>query len=685
MKMQVLRLISAIGFFAVAVGAGLTTSQLSSSLSFLYQNDLNWPDATDHSGAILIEPRSNKAAASACGVLSETLLPPNGSHFTSDFSSLLSYLSFEGKFPDDQEFWIASTSRGICQVITKGARVRSSSCNRILPALCSQSAPFRPASNQDKSSKWEVTISAKDLTVTGYRDHLSFRFLGLPYANPPERFTYSTLYSGAQKVFNATNIGSQCVQTGGGGSENCLFLNIFTPFIPKADTPASQLKPVVLHIHGGAFTSGSANDGTFDGGNFVSRGDIVVVDINYRLSTLGFLALEDGITNGNFGIADMTVALEWVQKYISSFGGDPNRVTIMGQSAGAAATRALLASPKAIGKFSAAIPMSNLAGEDFATTFSLYFTIPQLQTAAVNGILAETGCNKTDLADTLACLRAVDADTLVNLPTVASFIVIDGTFVTSKQLPVDGSSPVAKVPVMMGFMRDDGAAFIGFPPNTDITSNIASILSSPSAADVVSSGLFPVPAGPNATLNVFNVTARITTDIEFRCLDQAAALSALNHNVFPKIWMYQFERSYQTPGFDPNAPICDAPITATHPFGDPSQEYFKCHSGELFFVWGNLGQFSLPFRDANDLPFSQFAQDVWVSFIRTHDPNPSQAFLAARGYTSTLNTIRSSSTWQPLTSKDPTAIRLLNLEPATTAFEEEPQCGFLSLPFTTFG
>ena len=108
-----------------------------------------------------------------------------------------------------------------------------------------------------------------------------------------------------------------------------------------------------------------------------SRGDVVVVTINYRLSTLGFLALEDGQTNGNFGLADQVAALDWVRQYITAFGGDPNRITIFGQSAGAGSVRALLGSPQAIGKFAAAIPMSNLAGSDYATTYSLYYTIPE--------------------------------------------------------------------------------------------------------------------------------------------------------------------------------------------------------------------------------------------------------------------------------------------------------------------
>ena len=197
-----------------------------------------------------------------------------------------------------------------------------------------------------------------------------------------------------------------------------MFLNIFTPFIPGPSN-RDPLKSVIVHIHGGAFTSGSANDATFDGGNMVSRGDVVVVDINYRLSTLGFLALNDGMTNGSFGIADQTVALQWVKKYISSFGGDPNRIVIMGQSAGAASVRALLESPKAISNIAAAIPMSNLAGLNFATTFSQFFTIPEAVSLISEPILQETGCNLSNSSAILACLRAISAQSLVDLTNVA--------------------------------------------------------------------------------------------------------------------------------------------------------------------------------------------------------------------------------------------------------------------------
>lgn len=172
-------------------------------------------------------------------------------------------------------------------------------------------------------------------------------------------------------------------------------------------------------IHGGAFTGGTGADSTFEGGNLVSRGDVVLVTTNYRLSTLGFLALSDGKTNGNFGIADIVAALDWVNQHISAFGGDPSRITIFGQSAGAAAVRGLLQSPKAIGKYAAAIQMSNLAGSAYGTTYSNYYTMDEEVAAVARNILQQTNCNKQSNAETLACLRNVDANTLVNMGTVA--------------------------------------------------------------------------------------------------------------------------------------------------------------------------------------------------------------------------------------------------------------------------
>jgi carboxylesterase type B len=253
------------------------------------------------------------------------------------------------------------------------------------------------------------------------------------------------------------------VQAGNVGSEDCLFLNIWTPILPVSHEPVSTpLKPVLFWIHGGAFTSGTGSDPTFDGGSLVSRGAVVVVTINYRLGTLGFLALKDGVTNGNFGLADQITALLWVQEHIKAFGGDPTRVTIAGQSAGAASVRALLASPRAAGLFAGAIPQSNLAGYNYATTYSEYYTIDQEYHKFARPILNITNC--TSASSHLACLRNANPYFLANQsdPDIARYVVVDGSYITSTQLEVTGNGHVNPAYTMMGFMRDDGEVSMSF-------------------------------------------------------------------------------------------------------------------------------------------------------------------------------------------------------------------------------
>lgn len=131
-------------------------------------------------------------------------------------------------------------------------------------------------------------------------------------------------------------------------SEDCLTLNIWSPGTD------GKKRPVLVWIHGGAFISGSGSSPLYDGTSFAKNGDLVVVTINYRLGILGFLHLAelggDGYQNsGNCGILDQIAALKWVKENIAAFGGDPDQVTIFGESAGAMSVGVLLASPKAKG------------------------------------------------------------------------------------------------------------------------------------------------------------------------------------------------------------------------------------------------------------------------------------------------------------------------------------------------
>ncbi|KAL4251067.1 AB hydrolase superfamily protein [Abortiporus biennis] len=570
------------------------------------------------------------------------------------------YKVFRGDVSKNQKFWIASLNSQLCDVVDTSGHVSTSpTCFELLPALCTQSAPLLVMPSPDLT----VNVTSSSLTITGYRELRSFRFLGIPFANPPPRWTYPTPFTGSNKI-DATQFGPPCIQTGSpSSSEDCLTLNVFTPFLPGGNVPQKQLRPVMFWIHGGAFTGGSNSDPTFDGGNMASRGDVVFVNVQYRLSAIGFLALPDGVTNGNFGLADQIAALDWVREHIQAFGGDPNRITIF-----------------AIGKFATAIPMSNLAGFGFATTYSKYFTIDQLQTATVDQFLSETNCAGS--TDVLACLKAIDPHTLVALDNPPRFPVVDGTIITHTSLPTNGSGPIANVHTMMGFMRDDGAAFIGFPTSDNL---VAALAQNGLPQTPANSSLFPIPTtGTNTTLNVFNVTARVTTDGEFRCLDQSTAIAGVTHNLFKSLWFYEFNRSYQTaPGFDPNFPTCEAPIDAAHPLGDTSQEYFKCHSGELFYVFGTMpSTTNRPFRDQFDLPFMQQMLDIWTSFARSFNPNPEPAFLTARGFTGTRDTLAKEEKWTQVT-KNSLKSRELQVNSFMKDFAESPQCDFLGFPLDT--
>lgn len=409
--------------------------------------------------------------------------------------------------------------------------------------------------------------------MSSFRDRTSFRFYGVRYAPQPERFTYSELYKGSNTTVSATNFGSECAQGTDTGSEDCLFLNIWTPFLPKASSEdtASSLKSVLFWIHGGAFTGGTGSDNTFDGGSLASRSDVVVVTINYRLSTLGFLALNDGITKGNYGIADQITALDWVIANIKDFGGDASRITIFGQSAGAGSVRAMMASPKALGKFAGAIPQSNLGGLYFGTTYSEYYTIQEELEVAGNSILAEANC--TNATSQVDCLRELPTFTLLTLGTTTEYVVQDGTYITSDHLQLEGYKAPYKL--LMGVMREDAAALISFPS----TSNETAYFSANGWAEPPAE-LFPIPSGTNQTLDLYNMTARFQTDAEFRCIDQATVFSGLQNGVWDEVYYYEFERSYQLTNF-PNYDVCEPPVTAEFPNGDPSEPYFRCHSGDL--------------------------------------------------------------------------------------------------------
>jgi carboxylesterase type B len=452
-----------------------------------------------------------------------------------------------------------------------------------------------------------------------------------------------------------------------------LYLNIWTPYLPSK--PGTSKKAVMLWIHGGGFTSGYGSDTTFDGGNMASRGDVVVVSINYRLSTLGFLAFDNSTLRGNYWLSDQVAALEWVQKHIEDFGGDKDRVTVFGQSAGAASVRALLASPRAKGKFSRAILQSCPGGIGYAQSFSQYSSIGDALNTT-QGIVKEKNCTQQDNGARIACLRALDPVKLVT-GKVASSPVVDGVYLTTPELRLDGSGPSLDVALMVGVMHDDGDPFTSFSKNATPAQALAS--QGYDADAILGSSLFPVPQSTNTTLDIFNLTSRVSTDAQFRCLTESTALVATRNRVFPAVYFYEIDRGLQLVEWSPNPPTCEAPKTAEHPLGDTSLPYYKCHSGELYYVFGTAIRQGRQPRDQEDVPFSQYLLDSWTAFGRTKDPNPELGFLKARGYTNTSAIVEKVAPWEPVNASDP-EVRVLDIEPRVEKFREREQCKVLEMP-----
>ncbi|XP_043467740.1 esterase FE4-like [Leptopilina heterotoma] len=163
-------------------------------------------------------------------------------------------------------------------------------------------------------------------------------FLGIPYAKPPiedRRFKNPEPADGWSGTRSAHSLGSECPQNDNGklfGNDDCLFLNVFTPLLNfEKPVNSDKLLPVMVYIHGGSYLIGSGN---MYGAQYLLQKNIILVTFNFRLGILGFLTTGDEVAPGNFGMKDQVEALKWVQKNIKSFGGDPKKVTLFGESAG---------------------------------------------------------------------------------------------------------------------------------------------------------------------------------------------------------------------------------------------------------------------------------------------------------------------------------------------------------------
>ncbi|MFJ5262537.1 carboxylesterase/lipase family protein [Streptomyces sp. NPDC088387] len=448
------------------------------------------------------------------------------------------------------------------------------------------------------------TVRTAQGLIRGSEDGGVLSCLGLPFAAPPVgelRWAPPAEPASWSGVRDATRFGNAAIQPAGGiplgagQSEDCLYLNVFT----TTPDPAAR-RPVMVWIHGGGFVRGAASEPGTPGGPLARHG-VVLVTVNYRLGPLGFLAHPH--VSPNLAVQDWVAALTWVRRNIADFGGDPGNVTVFGQSAGAAACRALLQTPSAHGLFHRAIFMS--AGfEDFAAVET-----PDRARAA--------GVTERFVAD----LGHRDIGDLRKLPiedVAAAASRWQGTFPPPGELhtpanlvwcPAPDSETVtddftgrpADVEVMFGVTRDEARFFHGpdgvLPPRRERPADIytprtlaamARRLGGTRAADIVAHF-------QERRLSPYEALAELTTAAVWH----EPALATYHRFAAPDRTAYFYEFARHSPGSVTSGLLAQ-------------------HTADIAYVFGTVA--AGDFYDGTDAEVADAMRHAWTTFARTGVP-----------------------------------------------------------------
>jgi para-nitrobenzyl esterase len=424
-------------------------------------------------------------------------------------------------------------------------------------------------------------------------------FLGLPYAAPPVGDLRWKPPASALKwkdTRDATQYGARCYQgrvfedmvfQDSGMSEDCLYLNVFTP----AGQSGHGKLPVMFWIHGGGYTGGSASEPRHNG-DFLPLKGVVLVTINYRLGIFGFLATpelakEGGGAAGNYGLMDMVAALQWVHANIKQFGGDPGNVTIFGESAGSSAVSTLLAAALARGLFQKAIGESGGA---------LDLGAPDKPSLAEREQREQEWAVSLG-APTLAQLRALSAEAILaaaskkDAPKFST--VVDGKLLTEPVAATYAAGKQAHVPLLAGWNRDEQSG-LSVGMTVDKWKDYAAQTFGEHAAEFLT--LYPGET------------------------DTQAARSAIDYNsdsfIAFSTWKW----------IDAHAKTGDSPVYRYH-FEQPAPPskfhpgWFAFHSDDIEYVFGTLD--TRPGADwrPEERKLSDQMMEYWTNFAKTGDPN----------------------------------------------------------------
>jgi para-nitrobenzyl esterase len=459
--------------------------------------------------------------------------------------------------------------------------------------------------------------------VQGHTDGTVYEFLGIPFAKPP----VDTLrWRAPQNPDNwvttlvADSFAPACPQkyfsqlTGGStdstfGSEDCLYLNVWTPNVSNtADLP------VLVFIHGGGNQQGSASeedDGTpmFFGKNMSTRGNAVVVTIQYRLGPLGFL-VHPGLdsesvshTSGNYAVLDQILALKWVKNNITQFGGDTAEIMVFGESAGGVDVGNLLVAPQAAGLFTRA------GIESAGPTMSAYSDAESIGIGFVDSFIT-TG---TD-SQKIAYMRSLPPDSLVQyeVQPLSNGIAastwgpaLDNVVFPDYPFNLFRTGNFNHVPLLIGSNADE--TNLTSPPTVtpaEVTQLLNEYFPSSDNAEILA--MYP-PGTNDSTARVAYVG--ITTDVQFTDITCHTA-QCVSANETQPVWRYFFSYTYPAPQLN-------------------NPDLVSYHGMELMYVfnnWENIYGHQLLFKPQDD-SLQQIMLNYWVNFARTGNPNGSQSIL----------------------------------------------------------
>ena len=447
-------------------------------------------------------------------------------------------------------------------------------------AMAQQPAPVEVAGG------WVQGTSENGLAV--YR--------GIPFAAPPVGDLRWRAPQPAAKwdgVRQAVKFGPRPIQgsrSGAGMSEDCLYLNVWTP----AKSAHDRL-PVLVWIYGGGFSAGATSEPGYNGEKLAQRG-VVLVSIAYRVGQLGFLAhpeLSAETTNhvsGNYGLLDMIAGLQWVQRNIAAFGGDPHKVTIFGESAGGIAVSMLCASPLAKGLFRGAISQSGGSFGPPRPSTMPGENLKRLADAERAGEAYAKSAGVTSLAE----LRKLAPDQLpAGRGVGGAWPIIDGWVIPDDQYKLYEAGRYNDTPILVGYNSDEGASFA--PPRTS-EQYIASVKAR--YGPFAESLLKAYPAGSGTAPK----TARdLNRDATFGWHTWTwARLQAKTGK--SKVFYYYFDQHAQYPEDSPRAG-----------YGSP-------HGADVPYVFEHLNP-SNPRTTEADLKISDAMAAYWTNFAKRGDPN----------------------------------------------------------------